>query len=71
MGEAERRLNYPMSERTRFRVRVEINEDLSGTPRVEWVRHCLSLEEAQRGYIAAPGPDRIRGVPVRVRGGVR
>jgi hypothetical protein len=52
MGEAERRLNYPMSERTRFRVRVEINEDLSGTPRVEWVRHCLSLEEAQRGYIA-------------------
>lgn len=52
MGVAEDRLNYPVNERTRFRVRVEINEDLSGAPRVEWVRHCLSLEEAQRGYLA-------------------
>ena len=52
MGVAEDRLNYPVSERTRFRVRVEINEDLSGPPRVAWVRHCRSLEEAQRGYVA-------------------
>lgn len=52
MGMAEDLLNYPMSERTRFRVRVELNEDLSGTPRIEWVRNCRSLEEAQRGYVA-------------------
>ncbi|MCA9773650.1 MAG: hypothetical protein KC466_14635 [Myxococcales bacterium] len=49
---AEERLGYPVTERTRFRVRVEIHEDLSGTPRVDWVRGCRSLEEAQRGYIA-------------------
>ena len=49
---AEERLGYPVTERTRFRVRVEIHEDLSGTPRVDWVRGCRSLEEAQRGYVA-------------------
>lgn len=49
---AEERLGYPVTERTRFRVRIEINEDLSGTPTVEWVRSCGSLEEAQRGYVA-------------------
>lgn len=49
---AEDRLGYETNERTRFRVRVELNEDLSGTPRVEWVRGCRSLEEAQRGYVA-------------------
>lgn len=49
---AEDKLRYPTDERTRFRVRVELNDDLSGTPRVEWVRGCRTLEEAQRGYIA-------------------
>ena len=49
---AEEKLGYPMTDRTRFRVRVEIHEDLSGTPRVDWVRSCRSLEEAQRGDIA-------------------
>jgi len=49
---AEDKLGYPTNERTRFRVRVELNDDLSGTPRVEWVRNCRSLEEAQRGYMA-------------------
>ena len=52
MGRAEDRLGYPVSERTRFRVRVEIHEDLSGTPRIAWIRTCRSLEEAQRGYVA-------------------
>lgn len=52
METAEQRLGHPVTERTRFRVRVEIHEDLSGTARVEWVRGCRSLEEAQRGYIA-------------------
>jgi hypothetical protein len=49
---AEDKLGYPTDERTRFRVRVELNDDLSGTPRVEWVRGCRTLEEAPRGYIA-------------------
>jgi hypothetical protein len=48
---AEDKLGYRTDERTRFRVRVELNDDLSGTPRVEWVRNCRSLEEAQRGYM--------------------
>jgi len=52
MAAAEEQLGYPMTERTRFKVRVEIHEDLSGVPRVDWVRSCPSLEEAQRGYIA-------------------
>jgi hypothetical protein len=60
MGAAEDRLNYPVSERTRFRVRVEINEDPTGEPLIDWarnchfehIRNCRSLEEAQRGYIA-------------------
>lgn len=52
MRTAEESLGYPVTERTRFRVRVEIHEDLSGTPRVDWVRGCHSLEEAQRAYVA-------------------
>lgn len=48
---AEDKLGYQTDERTRFRVRVELNDDLSGTPRIEWVRGCRSLEEAQRGYM--------------------
>lgn len=60
MGAAEDRLNYPMSERTRFRVRAEVNEDPSGQPLTDWarnchyeyIRNCRSLEEAQRRYIA-------------------
>lgn len=51
MDTAERRLGYEVSERTRFRVRVEIFEDLSDTPRVDWARGCRTLEEAQREYI--------------------
>lgn len=49
---AEDKLGYETNERTRFRVRVALNEDLSGAPRIEWVRNCRSLEEAQRGYVA-------------------
>jgi hypothetical protein len=49
---AEDKLGYQTDERTRFRVRVELNDDLSGNPRIEWVRGCHSLEEAQRGYIS-------------------
>lgn len=49
---AEDKLRYRTDERTRFRVRVELNDDLSGTPRVEWVRNCRSLEEAQQRYMA-------------------
>lgn len=52
MGVAEDRLNYPVSDRTRFRVRMEVNEDPSGQPLVDWVRNCRTLEEAQRGYVA-------------------
>lgn len=52
MTSPEERLGYPVTERTRFRVRVEIFEDLSGVPRVDWIRGCRSLEEAQRGYVA-------------------
>lgn len=49
---AEDKLGYRTNERTRFRVRVELNDDLSGTPRIEWVRGSRSLYEAQRSYIA-------------------
>lgn len=52
MSTPEERLGYQTTDRTRFRVRVELNDDLSGNPRVEWVRGCRSLEEAQRDYIA-------------------
>lgn len=52
MSVLEDRLNYPINERTRFRVRVELHEDLSGRPRVAWVRDCRTLEGAQRGYVA-------------------
>jgi hypothetical protein len=48
----EEKLGYPVSERTRFRVRVEVRRDLSPEPDIDWIRGCRTLEEAQRGYIA-------------------
>lgn len=52
MSTAEDRLGYQVDERTRFKVRVEIFEELSETPSVNWIRGCRTLEEAQRGYVA-------------------
>lgn len=47
------RLNYPMSERTRLHVRVEIYDEDTDRPRIEWFRNCRTFEEAQRRYIGA------------------
>lgn len=52
MTTPEELIGYEVSARTRFRVRVTINDDPAGVPRVAWIRHCLSLEEAQRDYVA-------------------
>ena len=49
---AEEKLGYPYSERTRFEVRVEINEDLSGASTPKWIRGCQTLREAQERYLA-------------------
>lgn len=50
----EQILGYPVDERTRFSVRIEIypkNHD--GRPRVRWLRTIKTLTDCQRHYIAA------------------
>lgn len=47
------RLKYTMTERTRLKVRIEVYDEDTDRTRVDWIRGCLSFEEAQRRYIDA------------------
>lgn len=53
MSTIAERLNYEMSERTRLKVRIEVYEEFSDEPRIDWIRTCQSFEEAQERYIEA------------------
>jgi hypothetical protein len=50
----EEKLNYPVTERTRFKVRIEIYAGLHpARPGVKWIRTIKTLHDCQRHYVLA------------------